>query len=220
EVLASLGQKWWTRSVQPDDLDLTVEQGMQNLNARENNDKILFNPSTTTEGHPANHFRIFIAKDDQYQVDGIPAIRATRRTTPPPIEAYTAGLMRRKEPVLRHKTESHLQLCRDAINTNQVSSPSNEAIWKSLSDDDLTNKQMIFLWKSMHDAFKTGGFWKHIPNFEDRGICPECGTEENLEHILLECEVPGQELIWDLAKTLVAKRNIQWPILSFGLIMA
>ncbi|KIY53322.1 hypothetical protein FISHEDRAFT_22006, partial [Fistulina hepatica ATCC 64428] len=129
-------------------------------------------------------------------------------------------ILRRRTPVRRKKTKAQLELCRDAIKANQSASPSNETIWRSLSDDDFSNKQDTFFWKTIHDAFKTGDFWKHIPNFEGRGVCPECGTKEDLEHVLLKCKIPGQKVIWQLAKALVEKRGIAWPDLSLGLIMS
>ncbi|KIY53915.1 hypothetical protein FISHEDRAFT_32392 [Fistulina hepatica ATCC 64428] len=220
EILASLGPKWWTASEQPDDLDLSEAQKVRNAQARDENEKILFNPSVKSRGPPAHHMRIFTVKEGPES--GLPAKRSPRLVNLPSITAYVAGMkiLRRKPAVDRKKTKSHLKLCREAIKANQGSSPSEEAIWESLSDKDLSNKQDTFLWKSLHDAFKTRGFWKHIPNFEGRGICPECGTEEDLEHILLKCKIPGQKIIWQLAKSLVEKRGIQWPDLSLGLIMS
>ncbi|KIY47302.1 hypothetical protein FISHEDRAFT_45603 [Fistulina hepatica ATCC 64428] len=129
-------------------------------------------------------------------------------------------LSKKRKVIDRPKTNTHLQLCRDALDRNHGQSPSNEAIWKALSDKDFTNKQSIFLWKSIHDAYKTGNYWDHIPNFEGRGLCPKCSVAEGLEHILLKCEIPGQSLIWSLAKALLELKNIRWPELSLGLIMS
>ncbi|KIY48503.1 hypothetical protein FISHEDRAFT_43017, partial [Fistulina hepatica ATCC 64428] len=120
----------------------------------------------------------------------------------------------------RPKTKAHLKLCREAMVRHQNVSPSDEAIWVSLSDKDFTNKQNTFLWKAMHDAYKTGAFWNHIPNFEGRGVCPECGVMEDLKHILFECKIPGQKLVWELAKSLVEMKDVLWPNLSLGLVMA
>lgn len=72
----------------------------------------------------------------------------------------------------------------------------------------------------MHDGYKVGRFWRNIPNYEQRGICPVCEDEyESLEHILIECQAPERELVWDLAKELFSKKGLRWPELRFGTIL-
>ncbi|KAJ6549938.1 hypothetical protein B0H19DRAFT_874688, partial [Mycena capillaripes] len=73
-----------------------------------------------------------------------------------------------------------------------------------------------FLWKSLHNAHKIGYYWTHIPECEERAVCRTCGTEENLEHILTECESPGPEIVWKEVESLWARKNELWPPLSLG----
>ncbi len=47
--------------------------------------------------------------------------------------------------------------------------------------------------------------------------CPECKVPETMEHILIECCIPGQDIIWWLMEELWKKKHNQWYPLSFGL---
>jgi len=38
-----------------------------------------------------------------------------------------------------------------------------------------------------------------------------CRVEDSMEHILTECDVPGQGLIWNLTKALWLKKQGSWP---------
>lgn len=62
-----------------------------------------------------------------------------------------------------------------------------------------------------HKAHKCGDHWLKIPEFEHRASCPECGVEESMTHILMECDIPGQKEVWDLAKQLWLKKHSYWP---------
>jgi len=46
-----------------------------------------------------------------------------------------------------------------------------------------------------------------------------CDVPETLEHIALECNAPGQRLIWDLTRQLWLNKYSQWPALNWGLIL-
>ncbi|KAJ7624164.1 hypothetical protein B0H17DRAFT_963932, partial [Mycena rosella] len=52
-----------------------------------------------------------------------------------------------------------------------------------------------FLWKCLQH-YRVGSFWEYIPNLEILGQCPTCRVPESLEHIMLECDAPGQKQIW------------------------
>jgi ribonuclease HI len=41
-----------------------------------------------------------------------------------------------------------------------------------------------------------------------------------MEHILSQCEIPGQKEVWDLAKELWTKRNPNWPWPGIGTIIS
>ena len=42
-------------------------------------------------------------------------------------------------------------------------------------------------------------------------MCHFCGTTDSMEHILTECDAPGQNEVWALAKTLWLKKLNSWP---------
>jgi hypothetical protein len=43
-------------------------------------------------------------------------------------------------------------------------------------------------------------------------------SEESMEHILLQCTIPGQQVIWNLARQLCLKKK-RWPRISYGTIL-
>ncbi|KAK0245029.1 hypothetical protein EDD85DRAFT_917403 [Armillaria nabsnona] len=68
-----------------------------------------------------------------------------------------------------------------------------------------------FLWKSIHGTFKLGDFWEKLsPEYMNQVYCPEC-------KILIECHIPGQDIIWRLMEELWKKKHNQWYPLSFEL---
>ncbi|KAK0478879.1 hypothetical protein IW261DRAFT_1551551 [Armillaria novae-zelandiae] len=46
---------------------------------------------------------------------------------------------------------------------------------------------------TLHDGYVVGRHWKHINGCEDRIECRWCGTEESMDHILTQCDAPGQK---------------------------
>ena len=74
-----------------------------------------------------------------------------------------------------------------------------------------------------HDAYMIGTNWlrpNYSPELQQRGECAACGQIETMEHILSECDVPGQRLIWQMAKGLWKKRNGKWPRPSLGAVLS
>ncbi|KAJ3762358.1 hypothetical protein EV360DRAFT_4963, partial [Lentinula raphanica] len=84
--------------------------------------------------------------------------------------------------------------------------PSETLIWKSIRHKDISRRIQFFLWMAMHDAYKVGTYWDQIPGYEQRANCQHCRVPETLEHILLECECPGQNEIWEAAGELWRKQ--------------
>ncbi|PBK81830.1 hypothetical protein ARMGADRAFT_947587, partial [Armillaria gallica] len=83
---------------------------------------------------------------------------------------------------------------------------------------DISHQARGFLWKSIHGTFKLGDFWEKLgPEYMNRVYCPECEVPETMEHILIKCRIPGQDIIWWLTKELWKKKHNQWYLLSFGL---
>ncbi|KAJ7923686.1 hypothetical protein B0H13DRAFT_2400978 [Mycena leptocephala] len=97
--------------------------------------------------------------------------------------------------------------------------PTDEDIWKSIRHKDIDRKIRNFLWKAMHQTFKCGGYWRNIPNYEQWAVCPVCNVDDSLEHALLECTAPGQEIIWELCKRLWEMKHANMPNLSMGLVL-
>ncbi|KAJ6471966.1 hypothetical protein C8R45DRAFT_836219, partial [Mycena sanguinolenta] len=53
-----------------------------------------------------------------------------------------------------------------------------------------------------------------------KGYCNRCETEESMNHILTECEEPGQKEIWDLASEMWRKKTGKEMRPTIGQIMA
>ncbi|KAJ7874853.1 hypothetical protein B0H13DRAFT_1632951 [Mycena leptocephala] len=130
-----------------------------------------------------------------------------------------ARIRERKTPVVRKSTSDNITQVTTAIKNIFNHSPTPAQIWKSIRHKDFTRQVKNFLWKSLHSSHRIGAFWKHIPECEERAICQFCDEPEDLEHILLKCKHPGQELVWKLAKDLWLRKNPIWPDMSLGSVL-
>ncbi|KAJ7019152.1 hypothetical protein C8F04DRAFT_1324243 [Mycena alexandri] len=130
-----------------------------------------------------------------------------------------AAIKETKEIPFRRATDNRVKQVQLATKQNFNRLPAPPEIWKSIRHKDFTRQTRNFLWKSMHDAHHIGKFWKHIPECGDREICQFCGETEDLEHIVLKCNRPGQQQVWELAKELWLKKHSMWPNLSIGAIL-
>ncbi|KAJ7082770.1 hypothetical protein C8R44DRAFT_753644 [Mycena epipterygia] len=92
-------------------------------------------------------------------------------------------------------------------------------IWRAVKVNDFLPRTAQFLWKSLHDAHRIGKYWNHIPECGNCAECQCCETTDDLEHILLKCESPGQEIIWAAAKSLWMEKESQWPEVTLGTIL-
>ncbi|KAJ7093650.1 hypothetical protein C8R43DRAFT_908052 [Mycena crocata] len=70
----------------------------------------------------------------------------------------------------------------------------------------------------IHQTFKCGPYWRNIPTYEHWAVCPICDADETMEHTLLECNAPGQQIIWKLCRQLWEMKHSRMPDLSVGLI--
>jgi ribonuclease HI len=129
------------------------------------------------------------------------------------------GILEYKQTSETRGTKIQLDLTRWAIKDLSGKLPSDAIIWKSLRSKTITKSIREFLWKCMHNAHKVGKFWNNIPKYEQRATCPTCNEEESMEHILTECSIPGQQMIWNLTKTLWTKKYSTWPQLRYGMIL-
>ncbi|KAF5376341.1 hypothetical protein D9757_008664 [Collybiopsis confluens] len=102
--------------------------------------------------------------------------------------------------------------------------PTDRSLWRSLRHKDFSRKFRFFIWMTAHEGYKVGTYWDNIPTFEHRANCTSCGVPETLDHILTECDCPGQKEIWKCAQELWSTKKSDWiqptpgSILSTGLL--
>ncbi|KAK0495053.1 ribonuclease H-like protein [Armillaria luteobubalina] len=62
-----------------------------------------------------------------------------------------------------------------------------------------------------------GAFWDCLsPQYAQRGECPGCKVPETMEHILTECEITGQSMLWSLARELWEMKGLEWIPPTYG----
>ena len=132
---------------------------------------------------------------------------------------FYQGIMKLKRPQPRRSAEINIGRVQACAEEAYETAPTPESVWKSTRHRDLTKKTREFLWKCMHDAFKIGKFWTRIENYEQRGICSYCNSEESMEHILTECSAPGREQIWSLANDLWRTRSASALPSTYGALL-
>ncbi|KAE9383716.1 hypothetical protein BT96DRAFT_1105546 [Gymnopus androsaceus JB14] len=98
--------------------------------------------------------------------------------------------------------------------------PSDGAVWKSMHHRDISRKIRNFLWMTAHSGYKVGEYWETIPTYENRAPCRNCGVTENMDHILFECQAPGQKEIWELAEKLWENKVSPWIKPHLGIILS
>ncbi|KAF8178320.1 hypothetical protein K438DRAFT_1467117, partial [Mycena galopus ATCC 62051] len=121
--------------------------------------------------------------------------------------AYTAIRERNMKKKLkkRARTQANMERAKAEAEDNFGFIPTEARIWKSIRNNDLSRQIRYFLWMVTHDAYIVGTHWlrdSNSPEKQERGICQHCGIPETMEHILSQCEAPGQESVWRLAKEL------------------
>jgi ribonuclease HI len=113
-----------------------------------------------------------------------------------------------------------LQTVRTAVEESFDRRVTDADIWKAVSTKDFLPRTAQFLWKSIHNAHRIGKYWTHIPECEDHAICSgRDGVTEDLDHILLKCASPGQEIVWRAAESLWREKEGDWLELSLGVIL-
>ncbi|KAJ7852105.1 hypothetical protein B0H13DRAFT_2398923, partial [Mycena leptocephala] len=152
-----------------------------------------------------------------------PTIEAWDMTLPPGTALPGLSLIDNHQKLFyrtpRASTDKKLKVIRDGAHESFGRHVSDADIWNSIRTNDFLPRPAQFLWKSIHNAHKIGSYWTHIPGCEERAVCKDCDVLEDLEHILVGCESPGQELIWEAAKTLWLEKETTWPEVSLGTIL-
>ncbi|KAJ7163885.1 ribonuclease H-like protein [Mycena crocata] len=120
----------------------------------------------------------------------------------------------------RTKTRIMLDITRYAAADLSGKTPTDSQIWMSIRHPDISRSTRDFMWRCLHQAYKIGSYWRNIPTYEHWATCQHCGVDETMEHALLECNVPGQAILWSLARELWEMKGYQWPEMSYGQIFA
>ncbi|KAF5328563.1 hypothetical protein D9611_014950 [Ephemerocybe angulata] len=132
--------------------------------------------------------------------------------------AYRA-IQARSAPKPRRNTERMIEKTRAVIDELTGVNPTRGAIWTSLRRRKmatLTQKFCAYAWRSLHEGYKLGKYWDNIDALrDDRMPCLECEAPvESMDHILRECRVSGQELVWRLAKEIWSETGHEWPYIT------
>jgi ribonuclease HI len=129
------------------------------------------------------------------------------------------GVIRSKPPQEREAAIRNLQRTRDAVKDYCGTLETDGAIWHSLRKKVLRTRVKQFLYKTMHNVYMIGSTWRHIPRSENRQFCAICHVEDNMEHILTDCNTPPRRLIWDLAHQTWPHAPELWPNINLGTIL-
>lgn len=121
------------------------------------------------------------------------------------------GIQEQNLPPIRRETAKRLDLTRNAVAKVIGVRPVDATLWKALRHPDISRNIREFLWMVMHNAYRLGNWWLQIPDCEDRALCKHCHVPETMDHILLECTIPGRDLIWSLTKRIWQKKKADWP---------
>jgi len=123
----------------------------------------------------------------------------------------------------RRLTEVNLQKAKEEIKNISGTVCQEERLWKAIRHRDISRAARYFLWMCFHDAYMVGPNWLRpgfAPEYQERSECKVCHKIETMEHILTECEAPGQVEVWTLAEEMWSKRNNVWPKPTLGMILA
>ncbi|KAJ6468950.1 hypothetical protein C8R45DRAFT_837603 [Mycena sanguinolenta] len=142
-----------------------------------------------------------------FELPGIPLSQGSQRV-------FTKIIQNLKPKPLRKSTFVNLDRIRCSVQEPSNYTPTDEMIWKSIRSNTLQCLTREFYWKCIHDRFRVGDFWLHIEALSVRAECQTCQVPESLEHIGLECNAPGQRLVWTLTEQLWLKKYQQWPDLN------
>ncbi|KAJ6602576.1 hypothetical protein DFH09DRAFT_899479 [Mycena vulgaris] len=132
---------------------------------------------------------------------------------------FTKMIRSMRDSPTRKAATYNLERIRCCIDETFRYQPTDSAIWTLIRSRNIYRLTQNFLWKCMHNIYRVGSFWDHIPNLEMLGQCPFCRVPKSLEHIMLECDAPGQQQVWRLTETLWKFRYAVWPKLNWGLIL-
>jgi ribonuclease HI len=123
----------------------------------------------------------------------------------------------------RARSSAFIAKAQDEVQLQWNIAATEKAIWKAIRHKDFDKATHTFLWKTAHEAYMVGDKWlrpSYSEELQERAYCNTCHAADSMEHILTECNEPGQEKIWDLTKNLWEKRGYEWKKPKLGLIVA
>ncbi|KAN0128267.1 hypothetical protein V8E53_013936, partial [Lactarius tabidus] len=129
------------------------------------------------------------------------------------------GIQERQKATPHGSMESNVDSVWVSIKAYTGSEETNETIWESIRKCTIYLHVQQFLYSCpIHNTPMIGEVWFRIEGFQRRGLCTLCGATENMEHILLLCNVGMATDIWGFAKKLWPHENIKWPEINLGTI--
>ena len=163
--------------------------------------------------HQRNDEEPALATPEGFQVTGVKLSSATQ-------SLLYRGIIRGRKDEQRAASSYNLGITQACVEEIAGKCPTQETIWRSMRNKAFPPRIRSFLWKTMHNAYKCGKYWRNIPTCEERGLCQVCDrVEESMEHILTECRATGQAEIWKLAEELWSLRGLPWTTPRLGTIL-
>ncbi|EIW54203.1 uncharacterized protein TRAVEDRAFT_132658 [Trametes versicolor FP-101664 SS1] len=156
------------------------------------------------------HLPVYRPAPERYIVRGASMLYLTQKAAYLGIRSWN-GLTQRPA------TERNVQEIRRAMLRDTKIEPTASAIWTLLRKDPISRKARDFAWRAIHKGHRVGSFWDNIPGYEDRARCPGCRVTESMQHILCECNMPGQSTAWAMARGMLRARGVNLPNVTLGL---
>ena len=128
----------------------------------------------------------------------------------------------KREYKKRRRIEINIQITKAEATMLSGAEPSEESLWRAIKHKDILREARYFLWMTFHNAYMVGSNWLRpgfVPEYRERSECKQCHKTESMEHILVECDAPGQAVIWALAEEPWLKQRRTWPKPTLGTIL-
>jgi len=103
------------------------------------------------------------------------------------------GIQESRQTDPRLSTVINLDITRHVVKRQTGHLPTDATMWHSIRSKDITRTIRVFLWKLLHGTHKCGEYWLKIPDFEFQANCPNCGVEDSMTHILIECGLQARK---------------------------
>ncbi|KAJ7596128.1 hypothetical protein C8J56DRAFT_774545, partial [Mycena floridula] len=123
------------------------------------------------------------------------------------------------DKMVRAQTKKNIAEIKTTISQINGHIPMSKDIWKSIRIEADNRRVQNFMYLMIHGAQRVGAYWKHIPGCETRQTCDNCGVEDSMKHILMECEMPIRKTIWSLVDKILGLKGGEWPELTYEVLM-